>query len=692
MKFARYGKSYQLVIRNADDLRDLLTLDESHWAATSAPTAAFLEDPAFLAHLDTDKNGRVMTDEVLAATRWLLDTLADTSKIGEPKDEIPVSFIRTDGPAGQALLTTATYVNEQCNPDGKSVSLAHVRSCMADLRAKPLNGDGILIADAAGNDAELAAYISAAVAATGGSPDLSGKQGVSSAQLAAFRQAITDFLAWKDRGTPDNGETMPFGADTPSLYASFVSNAQAIDHFFFLVGFDRFAPDQAAKFLAADGAAADPDAALAAAPVAKPLEDGSLPLCGDNVNPKARAALAALRDGLVKRVLGGEPVAITEAQWQTIRERLAPYAAYLADKKGAIVEALPEADLRGWAASDVAARVDALQTADEVVAKRVAAFADLERLLLYHRRLIRFLNNFTALTEFYNPKATALFERGRLLIDGRWLNLCMEVPNPAAHAAIAKASGIFTVYAKITPSGGAPYTIVAPATVGSRGKLQAGKRGVFFDLRNHEHDAIVTSVIENPISLMEAVLAPFKNIANMLLGKIDALSTQAQTGLEKAADSAVTDVMGGKSVTDSKPAAPPTQNMGNLFMGVSVSIAALSSGFAFFAKSLSGMSVRARCLTGLSALLIVFGPVILAGVIKLLRQDIGPLLEGAGWSINRLMGLTWHLRRQLTVRKPYPREADGTPRRRRRTILLSLINLALLAGIIWTCIRLWIGE
>ena len=82
MKFARYGKSYQLVIRNADDLRDLLTLDESHWTATSAPTAAFLEDPAFLAHLDTDKNGRVITDEVLAATRWLLDTLADTSKIG----------------------------------------------------------------------------------------------------------------------------------------------------------------------------------------------------------------------------------------------------------------------------------------------------------------------------------------------------------------------------------------------------------------------------------------------------------------------------------------------------------------------------------------------------------------------------------------------------------------------------------
>ncbi|MGN0844679.1 MAG: hypothetical protein ACI4QT_05590 [Kiritimatiellia bacterium] len=687
MKFNRYGKSYQLVLQNANDLKELLTIDESHWAATSAPVSAFREDAAFLQYLDADKNGRIMTTEVQNAIRWLLDLLVDSSTIGSSTDEIELANIRADAPGGQALLTTANYVNEQANPNGKSVRLADVRASMACLRSKPLNGDGILVPEAAETDT-LRAYVMAAIAATGGSPDISGKQGVSSDQLHAFATAIRDFLEWKDRGLPDNAQTMPFGAETPALYAAFAKNAAEIDRFFFLAGFERFAPDQAAKFLAADASAADPDAALAAAPIARILPDGRLPLTGELVNPMSSDMLSSLRNGLFTRVLGKTPDAISKDEWTAVRNALAPYAKYLAEKKGAIVESFAEADLRAWKDSDFDAQSDALQTQDRIVSDRVAAFADLERLLLFHRRLPRFVNNFVSLPEFYDPKQVALFERGRLLIDGRWFNFCMEVPDAAAHAKVAKAAGIFTIYAKITPPDGPAFTVISPATTGTRGNLEVGKRGVFFNLQGVEYDEVVVSIIENPISLAEAVLAPFKNIANMVMGKIESLSQQAQSSIEKSAELATNDALSGKPVAKPAPAAP-AQNFGSLFMGISVSVAALSSGFAFFAKNFAAMSVRARFGTAIAAILIVLGPILLAGIVKLMRQNIGPLLEGAGWSINKPMGLTTSLRRQLTQKPFYPKDAEGTPVRRFCNFLLLLINLILLAGIIRTFIRLF---
>ena len=57
---------------------------------------------------------------------------------------------------------------------GGVVRLADVRAAMAELRGKPLNGDGILVPAAAGDDAALKAYVEAAIAATDGK----GKRGL----------------------------------------------------------------------------------------------------------------------------------------------------------------------------------------------------------------------------------------------------------------------------------------------------------------------------------------------------------------------------------------------------------------------------------------------------------------------------------------------------------------------------------
>ncbi len=59
MRFQQYGKTYQLKIETADELDDIISLDESLWVATSAPTAAFRCDPRFTGFLDGNGCGRV---------------------------------------------------------------------------------------------------------------------------------------------------------------------------------------------------------------------------------------------------------------------------------------------------------------------------------------------------------------------------------------------------------------------------------------------------------------------------------------------------------------------------------------------------------------------------------------------------------------------------------------------------------
>ena len=114
-------------------------------------------------------------------------------------------------------------------------------------------------------------------------------------------------------------------------------------------------------------------------------------------------------------------------------------------------------------------------------------------------------------------------------------------------------------------------------------------------------------------------------------------------------------------------------------MGVSVAIAALGSAFAFIAKSVSAMSGAQRLTALLVILAVVLGPIVLAGVLKLMRQDMGPIIEGCGWAVNKSMRLTRKLRRQFTLTKAYPEDAEGTPAKRAAVTLGVLVVLLALA-------------
>ncbi len=676
MKFKRYGKAFQLVVRSAKDIPNVLKLDDSHWAVTSAPITAFKCDAQLLRALDYDNNGRIRTDELRGAIRWCLETLSDTSGMDKGVNAIETRSIRKESPDGPGLLITADYVAEQTGSSAEIVTLQQVRTCMDELRMKPLNGDGIIVAEAA-QDVDQADYIAAAVIATGGSADLSGKIGISLEQISTFKQAIEDFIVWKETGDRAGVDIKPFGDETHALWELTQQVAPQIDTFFMLAGFKDFDPENASKYLAANAGAESASDALNFAPLARPDDTGRLPLSGPAVNPIYKRDMATIRDNVFFKVLGTQMESASQEDWMKVKAILAPYGAYLASKQGGIVETLPFENLTRWRDGSFFDDTVNLIDADKEVGRSVAAFGKLETLILFHGNLLRFINNFVSLSEFYSPAIRAMFERGSAVIDGRWFNFAMETPDPTAHSVVAKTSGIFTLYLKIESRQDPleSFTVAMPATSGTRGNLYVGKRGVFFGLDGLEHDAIITQIIENPISLIEAVIAPFAKVGKMIMGKIEGLSTSAEDAIMKSADKITTAPIAGAPPAAAAPASPASP--ATLLMSISISIAALGSGFAVLSKSFSEMSIKGRIYSALVAVLVILGPIILGGIIKLARQDLSAILEGCGWAVNQRMCLTRKLRRQFTERRAYPSDASGTPQKRSKRFLLVLLLIIL---------------
>jgi len=708
VRFNRFGNTYQLNIETADDLKQTLTLDESLWVATSAPTSAFCCDREFLKLVDTDHNGRIYTFEVRQAVRWLLDRLADCSHLGKGTDTLPLSAIQAETPAGRALVDSARYVLVNIGEhDAETISLRQIRSFLADAMSLPLNGDGVITPPAAQDD-ELAGFIEEAMKCVGSVKDASGQDGITEQQLAAFMEAVRGHLDWKESGRIPDGQThsaiMPLGEQTPAAWAVYDAHADKIDAFFAQCRALRFDPAVAARMGLPEAEIENLDLSesdgvldyLNRLPLARPSPDGTLSLSEDDINPAYHEWIAGLKERVLKPVLGQVPSMLSEADWRKVKRVLSPYGAYLQDKKGAEVEGLPEEKLLRYRDGPFEAEVLRLIDADKKVAATLQGVREVERLLLYHQNLMRLANNFVSFPQLYSPEQRALFEMGSAVIDGRWFNFALRVDDLAAHSAIAKLSRIFVLYLEVTPADAREkFYVAVPATSGTKGNLSVGKRGVFFDIAGREYDARVVQIIENPISLREALGSPFVRLWRFIMGKIEGLSGAAEQKLQKGVEKAA--VAARQAAAEPAPQAAPTPaapgGAAGLMVGISVAIAALGSAFAFIVKTFAELGVWGLSLGALGALLAVMVPLIIAAVSKLRRQDLSALLEACGWAINARMRLDRQQRKWFTARVPYPACAQGTPGRRHwiRLILLVALLGALLYGAVWGIIS-WTGS
>src|SRR5437016_7571564 len=82
---------------------------------------------------------------------------------------------------------------------------------------------------------------------------------------------------------------------------------------------------------------------------------------------------------------------------------------------------------------------------------------------------------------------------------------------------MAALSAKYLAYCECQPKGtGEELQIVAAYTNGDSDKLMAGRNGVFYDRKGRDWDATITKIVDNPISIRQAFLSPYKKFLRLI--------------------------------------------------------------------------------------------------------------------------------------------------------------------------------
>ena len=694
MTFRRYGRSHHLRIRSADDLRHAAALDEAHWVATGAPIATISCDPVFLDLVDTDDNGRIMCAEVTEAIEWLSRVLSDRRGVTERSDSLSLEAIDASDEQGARIRGSARKILDRLGEaDSGQITLEQVRQIKATVEGTPVSEAGVVLPEA-GGDEEVRQFLADVVAAVGGAPHPSGKLGVGAEQFEAFLEAAAAAVVWYERGRIPPGarttDVMPLGDRTPEAHGALAAVRAKIDQYFAqceaLALDERFAQqmgwtDEELAELDFD----DPtviETVLAGAPLARGRADRQLRF-DDRINPHYVEAAGRFRELVVTAVLGEPVEAMSAAQWRQIKSAFAAHHEWLSDRPPEAVEALGAEKLAAYLEPRFAEAARALIAESARTAFVLDNIRLVEKLVLYQSLMIDFANNFISFPHLYDPDSRAMFEMGTLVMDGRRFNFAVRVDDRKRHQQIARTSNMCLLYVEVAPrDGGAKYEVAVPVTSGGIGNLCPGKRGIFDDVANRQCDAMVVGIIENPISLAEAIVSPFRRLARLLTGKIESLTTQAEKKLDARAAAAVGQITAGpKQPAKAPPPAPAASGpSGGMLMGLGVASAAIGSALAYITKTLAETHPVAILVGILAAVLLVMLPTSIVAWLKLRKRDLSAILEGAGWAVNARMRLTRRQSRFFARRPSYPVTARGVHRVPWGTILVIALLLGALIG------------
>lgn len=683
MFFERLGNAFHLRIRDALDLAQVLHLDEAHWVATSAPVYTINCDPIFMGLLDNDADGRVRVDEVRAAVRWLLSHLQDHSGIRSGNCMLDPDAVRQEAPQGKAIRVALSKILARDRGAETSVTLEQIRKLIAGEEQGSLGLAGVILPDAAA-DADVRAFILDLIASYGGQAHPSGAEGVAADVLQRFKAEGRQLIAWHGLGRADGGHSaiMQFGADTPALFSTYARLKDKIDEFFSLcrmLRVDSLTGLQRETVPLAQPVERDQiEDYIAAAPLAAPNMEGRLDFDGP-LNPHFADDLQQLRDGCLQAVLGKRPTTLNEPDWQRTKTAFAAYAQWRNARPDVAAATIPIERLHAYVTEP--RYCDAL---DELVAQshRMAFVLDnlrlVEKLILYQAYLIPFANSFVSFPDLYDPRSRATFEMGTLIMDGRHFTLSIRVPDRALHEKLCVDSNIFVLYVEVTGSGN-PYLVAVPVTSGGRGMLQVDKWGIFQDVNGVEHHARVVHILKNPISMSEALVAPFRRLGSAISNKLEEITSKAQERFTSSGQETVGQIGSVLQTPAGKTAAAPT---GGMLAGGGIAIAALGSSAAFITKTLSALSWQSVLAGILFILATVLVPTALSAWLKLHSRDLSNILEGSGWSINERMRLTRQQAITFTFHPPYGKGIRGLRLLTRRWLWPGVVFLAIL-GLLW---------
>ena len=634
-KFFRAGGFDQVKLETGADLASLDQLDQKLWVALACPTRGLEFDSRTLDLVDTDKDGRVRVPEVIAAAKWAVGLLKNPDDLIKGSPTLALASINDATPEGKQILASArqTLINLG-KKDATAIGLDEIGDTAKIFAATNFNGDGIIPADAASDDATKA-VIADIMACLGIENDRSGKPGIGQAkadQFFAEAQAHSDW--WKQAEGDKN--VLPLGEATAAASAAVKAVKVKVDDFFArcrLAAFDARAiaalNRQESEYLAL--AAKDltiTSAEIAALPLAQIAANKALPLV-DGVNPAWAGTLATLQAAAIRPLLG-EKFFITEADWAALTAKLAAFEAWSAGKVGAAVEKLGLKRVREILAGDAQGKIAALILKDKALEPEANAIANVEKLVRFNRDLCTLCVNFVSFKNFYSRTTPAIFQAGRLYLDQRSCDLCMTVEDAGRHATMAGLAGAYLAYVDcVRKATGEKLSVVAVFSQGDDDNLMVGRNGVFYDRKGRDFDATITKIVANPISLRQAFWSPYKKLVRMIEEQVAKRAAAADADVNANLVAAASATAAGAAPAPKKTAFDPS-----VIALISVALGSLAAAAAGFAAFLGKFAAWQIPLVVAGVMLIVSGPSVILAFIKLRKRNLGPILDANGWAVN----------------------------------------------------------
>ena len=609
-RFFRAGGFDQVRLDTAAELLNIGQLDQKLWVALSCPVKGIEFDARTLAFVDGDGDGQVRAPELIAAVQWAAGRLKDPEVLAQKLPGVPLAAIRDEDEEGAAIATAA-------------------RDLLADIGST----DGLVT--------------------------------VAAANAAQTRHAQRALAAWEAAGQT----ARPLGDATAAAHEALVAVAEKVEDWFVrcrLAAFDARASVALnaadATLVALGDATLNADAqSIAALPLAHVQAGAVLPL-GNGLNPAWAARMATLQQAAIQPLLG-ERALLTEADWKALKDQLAPYAAWLAAKPDAAVEA------------------DAVR--------------QLERLAHYVRDLMTLANNFVAFRDFYTRQGKATFQVGTLYLDGRSAELCVAVNDAARHGTLATLSRMCLVYCDCV-RGSEKLSIAAAFTAGDSDQLMVSRNGVFYDRLGRDWDATITKIIEHPISLRQAFWSPYKRVARFIGEQLQKVAaSKAKASDDKLATAAVDSgkKVGTVAAAPAAPVAPPAPfdvaKFAGIFAAIGLALGAIGTALAAVVGGLFALKWWQLPLAFAGMMLVISGPAVILAWFKLRSRNLGPILDANGWAINARAKINIPFGTSLTQLAHLPANAERAltdpyaEKKKPWTLYFLLLAAALLAAFVW---------
>ena len=692
-EFANIGGASRVKITTGEDIAHLDELDPKMWTVLSCPVTGLEIDEKSLAYIDADADGKIRVADVIATSQWLSGAVKNLDVLVEGTDSINIEHLDQENAAGQKLYKSAKQILENLGKEGTVISLADTKDIAAIFAKTRFNGDGI-ITDASTDDADEKAAIAAAVAAFGGVADRSGAAGINAEMIENFYKALAEYAAWQAAVVE-----APFGDKTDAAIAAYNALDAKVKDFFMRSKLAAFSPDSAAALdvqtasiasISADNLTGKTEE-IAAYPIARITGKPEIDLTAQ-VNP----AWSAQFDLIKTVALEGKTV-LTEADWAAVGAQFAAYTGWKAAKAGAAVEALGLDAVKKFIEQDKKAALLDLVAQDAALAEEAANIDMVDKFLHILRDFYRLVRNFVTLHDFYDKdkKVSAIFQSGRLIIDQRECRLCMKVSDMGKHNASAATSGMFLVYCDCTTkTKPGKLTIVAAVTVGEIGDLIVGKNAVYYDNAGLEWDAVITKIVDNPISVAQAFWSPYRrmaktveNLINKSAADKDAKMMADATAKINAAPAALP---AGTDPKAAPAAAPPFDiaKFAGIFAAIGMALGMIGSALVVIFKGLKAMAWWKLILVFVAIMLVISGPAMVLAWLKLRRRNIAPLLNANGWAVNAASKISIPFGETLTDVAKYPKMKLTDPYAKAglapwKKWLISLSAVIVAVGVLW---------